>query len=102
MGYATNRPEHNILATILVSIDVLAITLLMHASGGIRSGLGILLVVSVAAGALLVSGRTAILFAALASIAVLAQQIASKMAMDRSYREELTASNPVSELITHW
>ena len=79
----THRPEHNILATILVSIDVLAITLLMHASGGIRSGLGILLVVSVAAGALLVSGRTAILFAALASIAVLAQQIASSVIFDR-------------------
>lgn len=78
----THRPEHNILATILVSIDVLAITLLMHASGGIRSGLGILLVVSVAAGALLVSGRMAILFAALASIAVLAQQIASSVIFD--------------------
>jgi hypothetical protein len=32
----------------------------------------------------------------------MAQQMASKMAMERSYREEFTASNPVRALITHW
>lgn len=54
--------------------DIVAITLLMHASGGIGSGLGMLLVVSVAAAGLLSVGRTATLFAALASLAVLVEQ----------------------------
>ena len=53
-----------------VLVDILAITLLMHASGGLSSGLGILLLVTVAAGSLLVPGRMAFLFAAIATLAV--------------------------------
>lgn len=58
-----------------VTVDVLAITLLMHASGGVRSGLGMLLIISIAGGSLLMEGRTARLFAALATLAVLLQQV---------------------------
>jgi two-component system sensor histidine kinase PilS (NtrC family) len=47
----------------------------MHASGGIDSGMGTLLAVSIAAGGLLIGGRCAMLFAALASLAVLSEQI---------------------------
>lgn len=54
--------------------DIVCITLLMHASGGLGSGLGMLLVVSVAAAGMLSVGRTAILFAALASLAILVEQ----------------------------
>lgn len=54
--------------------DIVFITLLMHASGGLGSGLGMLLVVSVAAGGILGVGRSAILFAALATLAVLVEQ----------------------------
>lgn len=57
-----------------VAVDVLAITLLMHASGGVRSGLGMLLIISIAGGSLLMEGRTARLFAALAALAVLTEQ----------------------------
>ncbi len=56
-------------------IDILGITLLMHASGGITSGLGLLIAVSIANGSLLLRGRPALLFAALASLAVLAEQL---------------------------
>jgi two-component system sensor histidine kinase PilS (NtrC family) len=56
-----------------VLVDILAITLLMHASGGLPSGLSILLVVAVAAGSLLVPGRLAFLFAAVATLAVFGQ-----------------------------
>ena len=56
-----------------ILVDILAITLLMHASGGLSSGLGILLVVAVAAGSLLMPGRLAFLFAAIATLAVLGQ-----------------------------
>ncbi|MBN2886540.1 MAG: HAMP domain-containing histidine kinase [Chromatiaceae bacterium] len=57
-----------------VFVDTLAFSLLMHAAGGIASGLGLLLVVAVAAGALTMEGRLSLLFAALASLAVIAEQ----------------------------
>lgn len=56
-----------------VLVDIYAITLLMHASGGVNSGLGMLLVVAVAGGSLLTEGRTAFFFAAVASLCVLVE-----------------------------
>ena len=52
-------------------LDILAIVILMHASGGVNSGLGMLLVVAIAGGSLLTEGRTAFFFAAIASLSVL-------------------------------
>ena len=57
--------------------DIVAITLMMHASGGVASGFGMLLVVAIAGGSILTNGRIAILLAAMASLAVLSQQIYS-------------------------
>jgi len=59
----------------LVVLDIIALTLLMRASGGIASGLGMLLVVAIAGNSLLLGGRTSILFAAIAALAVLAEQV---------------------------
>ncbi len=56
---------------IQVLIDIAAITLLMYASGGVDSGLGILLVVVVAAGSLFMPGRITIFFAAVATLSTL-------------------------------
>lgn len=64
-------PPFNVQVFNDVLIDILAITLLMHASGGVNSGLGVLLGVAVAGGSLLTIGRTAFFFAAVASISVL-------------------------------
>lgn len=58
-----------------VLVDILAITLLMHASGGVASGVGTLLIVAIAAGSLLMAGRMAGFFAAIAALAVLGQQL---------------------------
>lgn len=54
-----------------VLVDIIVITLFIHASGGIAGGFGILLVISVAGACLLIRGRLPILVAALATIAVL-------------------------------
>jgi len=54
--------------------DIALLTVLMHASGGISSGLGVLLAVSVAAGGLLAGGQCTLLFAAIATFAVLGEQ----------------------------
>ncbi len=68
-------PVFNAQVVLQVFADIIAITLLMHASGGVTSGFGMLLLVAIAGGSVLTQGRIAILFAAMASIAVLTQQI---------------------------
>ncbi len=68
-------PSYDAQVVLQVFADIVAITLLMHASGGVTSGLGMLLLVAIAGGSALTQGRIAILFAAMASIAVLTQQI---------------------------
>jgi len=59
--------------------DTIIIILLMHACGGITSGLGMLLIISVAISGLLTEQALAILFASLASLGLLAQHIYSVM-----------------------
>ncbi len=60
-------------------IDSGALSLLMFASGGVASNLGILLVIPVASMALLAIGREALVVAAIAALAILAQQIAAQL-----------------------
>ena len=57
-----------------IFVDLIAFTLVMHAGGGVGSGLGVLLAVAVAAGALLMEGRLSLLFASFAALAVITQQ----------------------------
>ena len=66
-------------AQLAIFIDILLITVMMHASGGVQSGLGMLIAVSIALGSLSLVGRTALLFAAIASLTVLAERIYSHM-----------------------
>lgn len=58
-----------------VIADIAALTVLMHASGGLQSGLGILIVPAVAGGSLLIARRSAVLLAALGALALLLQQV---------------------------
>ena len=62
------------LAQLFIFTDIVFITMLMHTSGGVTSGVGGLLAISIAAAGLLIGGRCALLFAALASLAVLTEQ----------------------------
>ncbi len=64
----------NYLVSVLVTIDILSVSLLMYSSGGVNSGLGMLLAVSSASACLLLAHRLALGFAALASLAVLFEQ----------------------------
>jgi two-component system sensor histidine kinase PilS (NtrC family) len=79
--YTLNRrlPPFTIQVVAQLLIDIVAITTLMHASGGIQSGLGNLLLVSVGAMSLTVAGRIASMFAALAAIVVLFEQALSQL-----------------------
>lgn len=79
-------PGFQALTYSLSVLDIVVLTLLMRASGGIESGLGMLLVVAVAGNSLLLGGRTSLLFAAIAALAVLGEQVYA----------ELTLSLPVN------
>ena len=63
-----------------ITADIVAIVVLMHASGGITSGLGGLLVVFLGAGSLVLPLQAPIIFAALAALAVLGEQFFSQLA----------------------
>lgn len=64
-----------IVALVNAGVDAAAIGLILYASGGVASGLGILLVLPVLAMAVLADHRDAFLIAAVAAIGVLVQQI---------------------------
>jgi len=57
--------------------DIVGITIMMHASGGISSGIGGLLVVYVGAATLTLRARLAFLAAAISALAVLGEQLVS-------------------------
>lgn len=64
----------NLQLTLHVCTDIVAVVLLMYASSGIRSGLGVMLLISLAGAALVSRGTLMLFYAALASIAVLLEQ----------------------------
>jgi two-component system, NtrC family, sensor histidine kinase PilS len=64
-----------IVTLVNVTVDSLAIAWILYAAGGVASGLGILLVLPVAALAVLADHRDAFLIAAVAALAVLVQQV---------------------------
>ena len=70
--------------------DIVALTILHHVSGGTASGLGLLMLVVVAAGGLLLSGQVALLIPALGSMALLG---------DTFYLLELNSRSGQSPLI---
>jgi len=67
---------------VMTFIDIGVLSVLMHASGGIGSGLGMLLVVAIAASSIITEGRTATLFAAMAAICLLAEQFIAQIEGD--------------------
>jgi len=69
-----HQPRHNIQVVLQLSTDVVITVLLMHASGGVSSGVGNLLIIAVTGGSVVLGGRHALLFASLATFAVLGQQ----------------------------
>lgn len=67
------HPRFNWQLALQVGTDIACLTALSHASGGVQSGFGMLLLVSLAAAGLISRGKITLFFAALASIAVLLQ-----------------------------
>ncbi len=68
------EPRISLQVTAAVLVDVLAIVVLMHTSGGIRSGIGVSLLISLAAAGLITRGRLVFFHSAVAAIAILVEQ----------------------------
>lgn len=64
----------NLQLTLQVAADVLALTLLMYASGGAKSGIGVMIFVVLAGAGLVGHGRMTLFYAALATLAILIEQ----------------------------
>lgn len=67
-------PDFKTQVGIQAVVDVVTITVLMHTSGGIESGIGMLLIVNITASSVFLSKQKAYFISALASLAVLAEQ----------------------------
>ena len=91
-GFSTRLrwPGYRLQALLQVLADIGAIALLMHASGGVASSLSILLVIAVVVGALVLPGRTAYLFAAVASLAVLFETGLASLSLDKTDAGQIT------------
>jgi two-component system, NtrC family, sensor histidine kinase PilS len=65
------KPDFDTHATLLSFTDITLLTMLMHASGGISSGLGLLVLVAIAGGSLMLGRKLTVFYAALAAIAAM-------------------------------
>jgi two-component system sensor histidine kinase PilS (NtrC family) len=68
------RDRFDLQLSLQAGVDIVAITLMMYASGGIRSGLGVMLLVSLTGAAIIAPRRLVYLYASLATIALLLEQ----------------------------
>lgn len=85
------QPRFNLQLAFQVGTDIVCLTVLSHASGGISSGLGMLLLVSLAAAGLISRGKITLFFAALASIAVLLQHSYAVLTQEAAITQYLQA-----------
>lgn len=70
----TRSPDFKTQVGIQAIVDIISITVLMHTSGGIESGMGMLLIVNITASSIFLSKQKAYFVSALASLAVLGEQ----------------------------
>jgi two-component system sensor histidine kinase PilS (NtrC family) len=77
-GMVSKKPGLDTQVIVHTMVDISCIIVLMHATGGIRTGLGMLLLISISMTSLFLHKRITILFAAITALAVISQQIYSQ------------------------
>ena len=70
----SSRARQRLLSTLFI-IDILSVALLTYSSRGVLSGLGLLHLVTIAAGSILIAGRMSSFLAAIASIAIIYSEV---------------------------
>lgn len=79
ISISLQRPKINTQVIFHTLVDLACIVTLMHATGGIRAGLGMLLIISISMTSLFLNKRITILFAAIFAITVIAEQLYSQV-----------------------
>jgi two-component system, NtrC family, sensor histidine kinase PilS len=97
-GVKRRWPDINLQTLINVCADVLAIALFTYSSGGMNSGLAALVVLPIGAASFVVSQRLALMFAAIATLALLAQQAFTSLS-GRGVAGDFTAAGVVGALV---
>ena len=72
-------------------IDIFTITLLTYSSGGMISGLGLLLLVTVASGSILIRGRVSTFLAAVAALSLIYSELYLALSLDNSANQFVQA-----------
>lgn len=92
VGFTTRLhwPGFGLQAMMQILADIGAITLLMHATGGVTSALGVLLLIAVTAGSLILPGRLSYLFAAVATLALLFETGLASLSLQQTGAEDIT------------
>lgn len=83
-------------------IDIIALTIIIHSSGGLATGMGSLLLVVVVAGGALVPGRLAAFIAAIATLAVLLEVSYSQIAGDGATKYSQAGILGAAFFVTAW
>ncbi|MBE9564133.1 MAG: HAMP domain-containing histidine kinase [Proteobacteria bacterium] len=78
-GMIRKKPGLDTQVIIHTLVDISCIILLMHATGGIRTGMGMLLIISISMTSLFLHKRVTILFASISALAIIAEQIYSQL-----------------------
>jgi two-component system sensor histidine kinase PilS (NtrC family) len=77
-GMVHRKPGLDTQVIIHTLVDIICVVTLMHAAGGIRTGLGMLLIINISMTSLFLHKRVTVLFAAISALAVIAEQIYSQ------------------------
>lgn len=67
-----------------ITSDILLVAVLMYASGGLPSGLGVIFIISIATASMINSGRSPIIVAATATLAILTEETYSLLTMPQA------------------
>lgn len=78
IGMFRRKPGLDTQVIVHALLDISCIIVLMHATGGIRTGLGMLLIISISMTSLFLHKRLTILFAAISALAIISEQIYSQ------------------------
>jgi len=96
VSISSRQPPLNIQVIIQTLVDISAIILLMHASGGLQTGMGMLLIITTSMTGIFLTQRLTLLFAAIATLAILGEQI---IFLDTGFTPAFTQASMLGALI---
>ncbi len=97
-GISRRQPSLNVQVIIQTMVDISVIVLLMHAAGGIQTGLGMLLIITTSMTSIFLNQRFTLLFAAIATLAILGDQVISRI-LETGFTPAFTQASMLGALI---